>query len=582
MSGDSEKTAFLELARASFADGTFRKLTLGKYRGGADERKCVAAPVVLRDVPHIRFLTTKGVQDITENDRADAAIERLSGLIGGDYLSAVLFTAREDVSLVYSRKRVGRLTRAKPTLIEALPTEHNRQKAYLVDPHAPYLGHLGVTQADGQVKPSMYAKFRQICRFVEILDQLLAGSELKDTPALRVVDVGSGKGYLTFALHEHLVRRLGRAPLTRGIEANTGLTETCSAIARRCDMAGLTFSAQRAENQAPGPLDILIALHACDTATDDAIHLGITGKAAIIVCAPCCQHELASQLETRSSPLSGLMKFGLLKQRQADLVTDAARALLLEAHGYEVRIIEFVSTEHTSKNLMIAAVRSSAVDRRAAADQYAQLAAFAGFKHQRLKDAIDQQRRAQSRQRIAPRAAWKTVQYGCACCTLRPQSLRDQAETAEDDNGVQDPCVLVDRQPAGQPFGDEGTRGGRHADHQRHHPGSDRQRAERLERADLGEPRQHRDRGVGGDHARPPQSGPHKHRQQDDAGTRGTARDQAITGARRHQLSALQLAFERLQPAPQRHQQCQHAADQDQRAAASEQREAPGAEHRRR
>ena len=135
-------------------------------------------------------------------------------------------------------------------------------------------------------------------------------------------------------------------------------------------------------------LDILIALHACDTATDDAIHLGIAGNAGLIVCAPCCQHEIAPQLTAANSPIEGLLKFGLLKQRQADLVTDAARALLLEANGYEVRIIEFVSTEHSAKNLMIAAVKSETVDRKAAAAQYERLAAFAGFGQQRLGELI--------------------------------------------------------------------------------------------------------------------------------------------------------------------------------------------------
>ena len=132
-------------------------------------------------------------------------------------------------------------------------------------------------------------------------------------------------------------------------------------------------------------LDILIALHACDTATDDAIHLGISGGAALIVCAPCCQHEIAPQLKPEGSPLEGLLKFGLFKQRQADLVTDAARALLLEAHGYEVRIIEFVSTEHTAKNLLIAAVRSDRFDRKAARDQYERLAALTGFQQPKVE-----------------------------------------------------------------------------------------------------------------------------------------------------------------------------------------------------
>ncbi len=390
----SEKAAFLDAFGASLADGSFLKLTLGKYRGKGDPAKAVATRVMLKDVPHVRLVVSAGRQTNTQNDVPEAAMERLSRMIGADYLNAVLFTTHEDITLAYSKKRIARLTRGKPTLAAAPPTEHDRRKDYLVDTNAPYLAHLGVTHGDGerQVKPSMYAKFRQICRFVEILDQLIAASHLKETRAPRIVDVGSGKGYLTFALHEHLTKQLGKTPTTRGIESNATLAAKCNAIATACGHAGLSFEAALAEHHAAqssrGSIDILIALHACDTATDDAIHMGLTSGAEIIVCAPCCQHELAPQLETRDTPLAGVLKYGLLKQRQADLFTDAARGLLLESQGYEVRMIEFVSTEHTAKNLMIAAVRSGRVDRKAAAEQYEKLAEIAGFEHQRLKEAL--------------------------------------------------------------------------------------------------------------------------------------------------------------------------------------------------
>ena len=391
---DAGKSAFLESVRASLDDASFLKITLGKFRGDGDERRCTISRVLLKDVPHLRFVTRRGTQDLTENFTLGEAMVHLGTFVSADYLSATLFTANEDVALVYNKKRVGRLTRGKPSLTDAPSTDHNRAKEYLVDVSAPYLAHLGVTMPAGQgkppqVKPSMYAKFRQICRFVEILDQLLAASPLKDARAPHIVDIGSGKGYLTFALHDHLARRLGKSSVTIGIEANAGLAERCNAIARQGGLAGLSFEAAKAENRMPAEdLDILIALHACDTATDDAMHMGITGNAALIICAPCCQHEIAPQIEARGSPLEGLLKFGLLKQRQADLVTDAARALLLEAHGYEVRIIEFVSTEHTAKNLLIAAIRSDRVDRKAAREQYTQLAALAGFKQQRLMERL--------------------------------------------------------------------------------------------------------------------------------------------------------------------------------------------------
>ena len=381
---DTDKAAFLDAVRDALAQDTFLKLSLGKFRGEGEDRKCTVSKVVIKDAPHLRFVTRRGTQDLTENHTFEAAVAHLGVLVPTDYLSATLFTRREDVSLVYSKKRIPRLTRARPSLEAAPSSQHNRQKAYLVDTHAPYLAHLGVTQAGGVVKPSMYAKFRQICRFVEILDQLLAASKLKDAAAPRIVDVGSGKGYLTFALHEHLARKRRQAPVTRGIEANASLVTACNAVAAQCNMTGLSFEATKAEAHAPGALDVLIALHACDTATDDAINLGIVSGAEVIVCAPCCQHEVAPQLRTSGTPLEGLLRYGLMKQRQADLVTDAARALLLEAAGYEVRIIEFISDEHTSKNLMITGVRSDKVDREAARAQYERLVDFAGVERLKL------------------------------------------------------------------------------------------------------------------------------------------------------------------------------------------------------
>lgn len=409
---DDAHAVFLAAVAESLAAGTFLKLALAKYRGVGAESRCAITRVALKGEPHLRFVTRQGTQEVSANTRLDDGLRLLARLIGGDYRSATLFAATGDLSIVYSKKRVARLTRAKPSLSAAPPVAHDRAKDYLVDAGRAYLKQLGVTHGgdDGkprQVKPSMYAKYRQICRFVEILDQLMAASPIKDTAAPRIVDIGAGKGYLTFALHDHLVRQRGKAPATVGIEANAALVDACRRIADDCAMTGLTFEARTAESFAAGSLDILIALHACDTATDDAIHLGITAGAALIVTAPCCQHELAPQLPLQApaseksqaasaaaTPLAGLMKFGLFKQRQADLVTDAMRCLLLEAHGYEVRVIEFVATEHTAKNLMLAAVRSPRVDRAGARRQLEALVAAFGITEQRLMRRLGMSRSA--------------------------------------------------------------------------------------------------------------------------------------------------------------------------------------------
>lgn len=271
---------------------------------------------------------------------------------------------------------------------------HNRPKSYAVDASRPYLQRLGVTLDDGRVKPSMYSKFRQICRFVELIEGLLKASPLQKQAQLRAIDIGSGKGYLTFALQDYLVNHLKKRCHFTGIEVRSDLVAICNGLAN--DLArfepgydDLQFAATAAAQLPVEPLDILIALHACDTATDDAIAHGIRANAALIVTAPCCQHELAPQLEKPNESLTGLMKFGLFKQRQADLVTDAARCLLMEASGYRVKVIEFVSTEHSAKNILIAGVRSNDVDRSAARSQYEALKAVAGFATMHLETRLE-------------------------------------------------------------------------------------------------------------------------------------------------------------------------------------------------
>jgi hypothetical protein len=173
-----------------------------------------------------------------------------------------------------------------------------------------------------------------------------------------------------------------------GIEVRDDLVAFCSALARELKFGGLTFVAADASHASSQSTDVVIALHACDTATDDAMAFGVHSGARLILSAPCCQHEIAPQIKDTGEGLKGLIKYPLLKQRQADLVTDAARALLLEASGYKVRLIEFTSTEHTSKNILIAAVKSANVDRSAARQQFLALKDATGFSTHHLASQL--------------------------------------------------------------------------------------------------------------------------------------------------------------------------------------------------
>ncbi len=390
------KSDFMAMIRDNLSAQTFVKLTLGKPRRGEVVERCVVDCIHVKDETRLRFVTRHATRDVTTVASIDGGLAEIATQLGATYLSATLFTSERDISVVYNKRLEPRLTKSKATLKATAGLTcgttsvrpHNRIKEYAVAPSRPYLVDLGVATADGMIKPSMYGKFKQICHFIEIVDDVIRASDLAAQPTVSVVDIGSGKGYLTFALYDYLTVRLAKSCRMSGIEIRPDLAAASRVLAQKLRLAGLTFEATEASASASSNSDLVIALHACDTATDDAIYRGISGNAAVIMCAPCCQHEIAPQLTNPADGLLGLVKFGLLKQRLADLVTDAARALLMEASGYKVKIIEFVSTEHTAKNLLIVGIRSPEMNRELARRQYAALKADANFTTQRLEQLL--------------------------------------------------------------------------------------------------------------------------------------------------------------------------------------------------
>lgn len=202
----------------------------------------------------------------------------------------------------------------------------------------------------------MNDKFRQINKFVEIIDSILPSSPPADV--FKVADMGSGKGYLTFALYDHLTNnRNFKADIT-GVEMRPELVQKCNAITWQSGFDGLQFVGGTIQEYDPGKIEMLIALHACDTATDDAIATGIRAGAATIIVAPCC-HKQVRKAMTPPSALRPMLQHGIFAERQAEMLTDALRALLLTRQGYQVKTLEFISNEHTPKNVMIIATRSN-------------------------------------------------------------------------------------------------------------------------------------------------------------------------------------------------------------------------------
>ena len=373
------RTRFLALFRSALTGGTLVKLTLGKPAPALTETALLnlfVRPITLKAGPHLSLLWRYATRDITKNLPPAEALALLEPLIGGDFQDAHLFTPAQTAQFETRPGGSARLSVKTAASAPAPAAEsHDRAKAHLVAGDAPWLRALGVTNDRGLPREGMAHKFRQIQKFTELLSQLLAeatllpsalSSELSAPSSqfqssssqlsapLRIADMGCGKGYLTFALAAHLG---ARAEVT-GIEFRPELVKLCNELARDHQLAPhLRFVAGDIASSVLESLDVLVALHACDTATDDALAKGLAAGARLLVVSPCCQKELRAQL-TAPAVLADALRHGIFQERQAEFVTDSLRALLLEWAGYKTKVFEFIATEHTAKNLMITAIKT--------------------------------------------------------------------------------------------------------------------------------------------------------------------------------------------------------------------------------
>lgn len=349
---------FLDIFRTACAAGHFLKCTLGKPTAAAPDglKNIYLRPVTLKAGPRIAFTYRYQTRDEVKNFTAEEAARQLEMLLGAQFLNADLFSAETDASLAFSKNGKATLSTKKPVNTSAPDTRHDRVKPRLLDPSAPWLHTLGITNKQGQVLPTAQDKWKQINKYLEIIQSLLRTHPLP-TDA-RIADMGSGKGYLTFALYDFMTNHLGMKPQVTGIELRQNLVDFCNKTAREANFEGLLFVAQDIAEYQPEHLDMLIALHACDTATDLALATGIHARAGIVVAAPCCHKQVRRDMATQNE-LAPVLRHGILEERQAEIVTDGIRALLLEARGYKTNVFEFVSTEHTAKNVMITAIAGS-------------------------------------------------------------------------------------------------------------------------------------------------------------------------------------------------------------------------------
>jgi protein-L-isoaspartate O-methyltransferase len=265
------------------------------------------------------------------------------------------------------------------------PKPHNRTKNYRIQQDSTFLKALGVSDDAGDVKPSMYSKYRQVCRFIELFMERIERTQAVKQKRVKVLDIGSGKGYLTFAMYDQLTQA-GLNPKIDGVDTRTEMIDLCNRAAQKTGFENLAFHNTKAEDFGQGYYDAIVALHACDTATDDALFHGIKSKSKLIVCAPCCQHEVLVDLQKSETQNRKFISHGLFLQKQADLITDNSRVMLLKSQGYQVDVIDFVSTEHTQKNTLIAATKKGkpSLEHLHQYDSYKKAFGFSGIKLETL------------------------------------------------------------------------------------------------------------------------------------------------------------------------------------------------------
>lgn len=347
---------FVAALEQSIEKNKFAKLTLSKTISRSSNLENIyIRRIDLKDGIYLSFTYHYTTSDVVKNYTITEAIAQLYQLLGKEFLIATLLSTEEDVMLKFNKKGVTQVQRRKPTIRTVPDTVHNKAKNYLVEEDSPFLERLGIA-SHGKVLKTHQDKYRQINKYVEIMESLLLQTNLPTQP--QIVDMGCGKGYLTFALYDYLQQQTGLKAEITGIELREHLTSFCTEQAKALGWDKLNFVAQDIFDYDNNKIDVLIALHACDIATDIAIAKGIQANAQLIVTAPCCHKQIRKAMSKENS-LQQILKHGILEERQAEIITDGIRALLLEAYGYQTKVFEFVSLEHTAKNLMITAVKSA-------------------------------------------------------------------------------------------------------------------------------------------------------------------------------------------------------------------------------
>ena len=379
---------FLNRVDEAAAQSTLVKMTLSKPAQKHDDlRNVYVKPVLIKEKRLFAFTYHYERRDEVKNYDAAQMLDILQEMIPNRFLNALLFTVSEDVTLLVSSKGKATIQVKKVQKCREQNLEHDKQKARLINPANPWWYQLGLTTREGKITADMQHKFKQIYKYAEIVESLVKPMKFENT--VHIADMGAGKGYLTFALHELLTQRLNLDVDIKGVEIRPDLVLKINEIIKSDNLKGLEFVESSIEAYRPEKLDVLIALHACNTATDDAIASGIRAGAELIVCAPCCHKQIRQEME-RSGKVDAITRYGIFLERQAVMVTDTIRALILECFGYKTQVMEFIEMEHTPKNVLLVGRKTNKVTNRGQIlRQIADLKVRYGIERHYLEAALD-------------------------------------------------------------------------------------------------------------------------------------------------------------------------------------------------
>lgn len=380
---------FCEQIQQAVEQKSLVKVSLGNYQGDEPDLKNIYIRLVLiKNIEKLAFTFRYKTKDIVKNFDLTEGYRWVAQWLEEGFKVATLMSTASDWQ--YEALKNGKvILKQKAASVTNQPSlGHDKEKKRLISTNEKaYLVDLKITDEQGNVFKNAQDKYRQINHYVEILSALIKDSAIGNLH--KVVDMGSGKGYLTFALYDYLHNTLGLKTLVQGVEYRQDMVNLCNQFAQNASFDGLSFTQGTILDYEQKDISMLIALHACDTATDDAIFKGLQSDAELIVVAPCCHKQIRREIEKNKAQneLKFLTKYGIFLERQAEMVTDGIRALILEYFGYKTKVFEFISDAHTPKNVLVVGIKSGINPKRQEEilQEIAQTKAYFGIEYHHLE-----------------------------------------------------------------------------------------------------------------------------------------------------------------------------------------------------